>query len=379
MRDRGWIEIDHRALRHNVKLIRRTIGASRLLAVVKADGYGHGAGEVARTLLAAGAYGLAVASVEEALALREAGIEGFLLVMGYTPREAVADVMARGISVALLDGDHGRELEEAARVQVEEGSPPLAVHLKVDTGMSRLGVLPEGTAGEAVALLASSPYLKWEGTFTHLARADEADPGPTNHQLHRFQAFLQSLRQRGLHPGLIHAANTGAALRFQKARFDAVRVGIGLYGYMPSPDLFHPGLKPVMAVKSRLVQVKKLPPGTPVSYGGTYVTQGEEWVGVVPLGYAEGIPRLLSNRGAFLWRGQRVPIRGRVCMNLTVVGLPQEGRRGDEVVLLGKQGEDVLHAWEWASWAETIPYEILTGFGGRLPRYHVGKEEEGGS
>ncbi|MDI3269343.1 MAG: alanine racemase [Bacillota bacterium] len=356
--------------------MRRQVGGARLLGVVKADGYGHGAVEAAQTLLAAGAFGLAVASVEEALFLREGGIRGFLLVMGYTPRETVADMIRQRISVALLDEDHGRELAEEARPWVEKGAPPLPVHLKVDTGMSRLGVLPQGAKG-AVSLLGDSPYLHWEGTFTHLARADERDPGPTHEQLERFQQFLHGLRLKGLHPGMVHAANTGAALQFPGARLDAVRVGIGLYGYLPSPHLENPGLRPVMAVKSRLVQVKRLPPGTPVSYGGTYRTQEEEWVGVVPLGYAEGIPRLLSNRGHFLWQGQEVPIRGRVCMNLTILSLPREGKRGDEVVLLGQQGDEVLDAWDWARWADTISYEILTGFGGRLPRYHVGKREDG--
>lgn len=371
----AWVEVDLSAIRDNTKATLDALGPGvRLMAVVKADGYGHGSVPVARASLAAGATWLGVAILDEALELREAGITAPVLVLGWTPPEDAVRAVRSSVSLTVADEADIDALDAAA----SRASGRLRVHLKVDTGMNRLGVRPGGAGLDAARALARAPHLLWEGTFTHFARADEPDEAATRGPLARFLGFIHSVRQAGLDPGLLHAANTAATFRRPESHLDMVRLGIGLYGYPPDPGEGRAGrLRPALAVKARLARVHPVPAGEAISYGGTYVTAEPEWIGTVPVGYADGYRRSFGNRAEVLVGGSRRPVRGRVCMDQFMVGLgpaaspSPPAATGDEVVLLGRQGAARVTANDLAAWAGTIPYEILTGWSRRLPRRYV--------
>ncbi len=365
-----WVEIDLNALAHNVKAIRACLpNQTALFAVVKANAYGHGAVEVARAALAAGAAGLCVARVEEGVALRQAGIEAPVWVLGWiSPEEAPACARARLTPTV-------NTLEQAEALASATAGPPLPVHVKVDTGLSRYGLLPDEVV-PFVRALRQFPQLYLEGLWTHMARADEADLTPTRQQLARFRAVRQQLQAEGLAPPLCHVAASAATLRpdLEEARFQAVRVGIALYGLYPSDEVDWPiSLQPVMNWKARVARVRTLPPGTPVSYGGTFVTSQPTRVALVPVGYGDGYPRALSNRGQVLIGGRRCPVVGRVCMDSFVVKVDQvpAAREGDEVVLIGQQGHESITAEELARQLDTINYEVVTRIMARVPRVYV--------
>lgn len=367
-----WAEVDLDAIAHNVQTLRRAAGVP-VMAVVKADAYGHGAVPVARAALAAGAEWLAVARVEEGLALRAAGIRAPVLVLGWAPPEAAAAAVRHDLRLTVFD-DHTRAAVAAAARQ--EGAIA-RVHVKVDTGMGRLGLPgwdPERAAATAL-LAAADPHLQVEGIYTHFARADEPDPEPTRQQLARFRQVLDRLSRRGLRPPLVHAANSAAALRFPEARYDLVRPGIALYGLDPYPDGARAhGLRPALRWVARVEQVRRLPPGWGVSYGHTYVAGEATTVAVLAAGYADGYPRALSNRGHVLVRGRPARVLGRVCMDHVIVGpVDPDLRPGEEAVLIGAQGGEVVRAEDLAAWAGTIPYEVVSRIGPRVPRRYCGR------
>ena len=357
-------EIHLPSLRHNLQEVTRRVGAAAVLAVVKANAYGHGAVPVAQALLSAGAHQLGVATVEEGLELRSAGITAPILVMG-----GVCDVptMQRsGLTPALPSRD---AVQAAARL-ADPHTLPLPVHLKIDTGMSRLGVTPE----EALALLRSGwpPNLHLAGVMSHLASADEPDSGPAEQQLARFRAFLEAIQAAGLNVPTAHIANSAAILRFPSSRFDLVRPGLMLYGYSswPTPAA---DLRPALTWKTRIVQIKRVEKGQPVSYGGTFVAPRPSILAVLPVGYADGYSRTLSNKGHVLIGGRPAPVIGRVCMDLTVVDVTDHPspRPGDEAVLLGRQGSAAITADDLAAWQNTISYEILCRIGPRATRIYL--------
>lgn len=365
------LTIDLAALRHNYLQLRTRLAAGvKLLAVVKADAYGHGLVPAARTLAAAGADYLGVASLDEGLALREAGLSlPILLLMGIIPPESAAAVAA-DLEVALFRRDVAAALEESGRSQGKK----VRVHLKVDTGMGRLGLdLPE--ALPFLESLGNSPYLEVMGVISHLSMADAADKAYTYQQLRGFLALLAAARERGWKLPLSHIANSAALVDLPETHFALVRPGISLYGSPPGPGRsWGVDLKPVMSFRTRVLQRKRLPPGSCVSYGCTYTTSDWCDLAVLPVGYCNGYPRLLSNRGEVLLQGYRAPIRGRVCMNLTMVEvshLPGVAE-GEPVTLLGEDGGEVLTADDLAAWAETISYEIYCGLGSANPRRYVG-------
>ncbi|MBE3590162.1 MAG: alanine racemase [Firmicutes bacterium] len=391
----AWVEVDLDAIAHNVRTARQALRpGAQLMAVVKADAYGHGAVPVARAALRAGAAWLGVAVLSEALELRAAGLRAPILILGWTPPELAREAVRHDVALTVFRAEEARELARLAR----ETGRPARVHLKVDTGMGRLGVPPDERGLAAAEALAREPLVLWEGTFTHFACADEEDPAPTRRQIERFSAFLARLEAAGLRPGLRHAANTAGLFRFPDAHFDLVRLGIGLYGYAPSPFVTTPApLQPALAWKARLAQVKAVAAGEAISYGATYVTSAPEWIGTVPVGYADGYRRAFSNVGRVLVGGVERPVRGRVCMDQFMIGLgpapaaaaapaavaappalAAPAAPGDEVVLLGAQGEARLTANDLAQWAGTIAYEILTSLDERLPRVYTGAalEEE---
>lgn len=365
------LTVDLGALRHNCLELRRRLSPGvKMMAVVKADAYGHGLLPAARTVLAAGAEHLGVASLEEGLALRQAGItEPILLLMGIAPEESEAAVAA-DLEVALYRRDVALALEAAARTQGKKAR----VQVKVDTGMGRLGLMPQEVP-EFLEAFGRSPHLEVLGLISHLAQADSPDPAYTRQQLRTFQELLGWARARGFALPLSHIANSAGLLDFPEAHFSLARPGISLYGSPPAPGRdWGVDLKPVMSLTARILQVKRLPPGSSISYGGTYVTPDWCTLAVLPVGYCNGYPRLLSNRGEVLIRGERAPIRGRVCMNLTMVEVSHIPgvKEGDRATLLGEDHGRRLTAEELAAWAETISYEIYCALGSANPRRYTG-------
>ncbi len=348
--------------------------------VLKADAYGHGAPAVARTLERAGIAGLCVALLEEAIELRSAGIQIPILVMGgyYGPRrEGLEELLANDLVPVIYHAEQVADLASLGR--------PVGVHLKVDTGMGRLGAAPTELDG-VIEALAASPSVRLDGLMTHLACADDDDLGTTEEQLARFSAIEARARAAGLTPRIRHAANSAGMLRVAAARLDAVRPGIALFGVPPRAGLGAseadstraplPELRPVMRVRSEIVSVRDLPQGERIGYGHTWQSARKSRIATVPMGYADGLSRHLSNRGHALVRGRRAPIVGAVSMDLTMVDVTDVpgSRLGDEVVFLGAQdgplGKDVISASEIADHAGTIPWEVLTSISRRVPRFY---------
>jgi alanine racemase len=368
----AWSEVDLGAVRANARVLAETAAPAALLAVVKADGYGCGAVPVARAALDAGATWLGVALVEEGAALRAAGIDAPVLVLSEPPPAAAGAV----VSAALTPVVYTELGIEALAKAVAELSPDAAlpVHLKVDTGMHRVGCPPEAVA-TLVDVIDGRPELVLDGICTHFAVADEPDRSESNEQLAQFRQVLHGVDVTRGRPRLIHAANSAALLAVPDVRFDLVRAGIALYGVAPAPTLAdRVSLTPVLSLRAQVTYVKTLPAGTRVSYGLRYELTRRSRIVTVPVGYADGVPRNLGLRGGeVLIGGSRHPIAGTVTMDQLMVDVGDAAVEvGDEVVLLGRQGDDEVTAEEWAERLDTIAYEIVTGIGPRVPRRYVG-------
>jgi len=360
-----YVVVNLAAIRHNVRRLRE-ITRTPVMAVVKANAYGHGAVEVARSAVEAGAEWLGVAFTEEGVALRRAGLAANILVLGYTPPHLATEAFEHNLSLAVYDPDLAKTYRDSARsVNVRA-----RLHIKVDTGMGRLGVAPT----EALTLFRIIQRLSGaeaEGLFTHFATADEADVTFAYEQLRRFQSVWNELGSDG--PRWIHAANSPAALRLPESRFNLVRCGIAIYGLHPSPYVRVPDdFLPALEWKSAVAQVRIMPPGSPISYGGEYVTKGEERIAVIPVGYADGFRRFPKNMAHVLVGGRRAPVIGRVCMDqiMANVDAVNEVKVGDEVVLIGRQGEAAITADEAAAWWGTINYDVVSGIMARVPRVY---------
>jgi alanine racemase len=357
-------EIDLSALRHNLEIIRKIVRKVPVIAVVKADAYGHGSVEISRKLLTAGVSCLAVAFTGEARTLREAGIKCRILVLFDT--SDIDDYFRYDLVPVIHD------LKTAAAFSKEalrRGSR-MAVHAKVDTGMGRIGFRPE-SAGSDMEKIAGMGGIEVEGLMSHFSEADLTDKTYADLQIGMFRKVRAEVSERLGRPVMAHIANSAAVISLEEAFFDAVRPGLILYGYSPFND--DRGLRPLMKVRTRILVVRNLPPGTPVSYGRTFITKRQSRIAVVPVGYADGYNRLFSNNSEMLVRGSRVPVAGRVCMDLTMIDVTEvEGvSEGDEVVILGSQGDDAITAVELSSRINTIPYDILTSFGSRARREYV--------
>ncbi len=358
-----WAEVSPAAIADNISRL-RDLTRVPIMAVVKAEGYGHGWASVTRAAESAGAAFCAVARVDEALALRRAGVSLPVLVLGETPPSMLRQALDQAVSLTVFTRRHLHELADA----LGHGSQTATVHLKVDTGMSRLGAAPED-ALDLLSELSRMERVQVDGLFTHFACADLPEAPSNDMQERKFRALLERIEAGGLRPTWVHAANSAAAISRPSVRFDLVRCGIAIYGIAPSDQVPLPaGFEPALAWKSRLVHVQQLPAGTGVSYGHDYITQQEERIGVVGVGYGDGYRR--QTGGELLIRGARVPIVGRVCMDQVMVSLDTlpEAEPGDEVVLLGRQGEEWIRAEELARRWDTIPYEVLCGISGRVPR-----------
>ncbi len=372
-----WAEIDLDAIVENARTLKARAGArAELMVAVKANGYGHGAVPVSRAALEGGATRLAVHRVEEGIELRQAGIGAPILVMGYTLPAQSKQVVQWDLTPTVNSQPQAEGLSAAA-VALGKQVP---VHVKVDTGMGRYGLLPEEVV-DFWRYLNGLPGLVLEGLYTHFATADAADKRTTRQQFETFKKVIAALEEAGFTIPLKHAANSAATIELPEMALDMVRCGIALYGLRPSDEV-EPAvpLRPALALKSRVVRIRTLPAGHGISYGHTYVTSRPTRVALVPVGYGDGYHRLLSNRGAVLIHGQRAPIVGRVCMDQFVVDVSHipDVRPHDEVVLIGRQGEEEITAEEVARWAQTINYEVTTGLLPRVTRVYLrgGKEVE---
>jgi alanine racemase len=365
------VEIDLSAIAENVALACRLAGpGTQVMAVLKADAYGHGAVPVARTALDAGATWLGVAIPEEAVPLRAAGITSRILVLGPVAPEEADLVAAHDLDQCVVDPAQAEALDRAARAR----GRVLALHLKVDTGMGRVGIRPREVraAGEKIRALSS---VRLVGLMTHFAEAEAEDPTFARVQLGRFAEAARALAAAGIAAPIRHAANSAGLLLLPEARLDLVRPGIMLYGCHPrgrkGPS--EPSLRPALRFRTTISQIRDVARGESVSYGRTFVAPRDLRVATLPAGYADGVGRLLSNRGYVLIRGRRAPIVGRVCMDMTMVDatdLP-EASVGDEAVLIGRQGNEEISADEVAELQGTISYEVLCRIGPRVPRTYL--------
>ncbi len=364
-------EIDLSALLYNLGQVRKCISPDcQVLAVVKANAYGHGAVPVARTLASAGVPMLGVAWVQEGVQLREAGIRLPILVMAGAMVDEMGEVLSNRLTPVIYQSRQVQALEKLAK----EKGRKVKVHIKIDSGMGRLGASSKKDLLDLAAGLHRAPHLAAEGVMTHMAEDGLEHRSFTQQQLGFFNQAVSLLAQAGLKIPIRHVANSAMTIDLQAAHYNMVRPGIMLYGYLPSKSLVHPvDLRPVMALKTSILHLKRLPAGTSISYGRTFTTQRESLIATLPVGYADGIPRALSNRGEVLVRSRRAPVVGRVCMDMMMVDLTghDDVRVGDEVILMGRQGQETITADDLAQKTGTIAYEILCGIGPRVPRVYL--------
>ena len=373
----AWAEVDLNAIRHNVGLLARYVSPAGVMAVVKADGYGHGSVAAAYAALEAGATWLGVALVEEGVELRDAGIDAPILLLSQPPAEAARAVVDAGLTPVV----HSLKFVDAlAKAAADAGAEVQPVHLKVDTGMHRIGCSPSEALDLAPAIK-KHRELHLQGLLTHFAVADEPDNPFTARQVAVFEAVRKELARLGIRPPLVHAANSAGVLTAPDARYDLVRCGIAVYGIPPAAELDgRLPLKPALSLKARVSYVRDLVAGERLSYGLHYELDVPSTVVTVPVGYADGVPRRLGQVGGeVLIGGRRKPIAGTVTMDQLLVDLgPSDGpdaaavEIGTEVVLLGRQGDEVISASEWAAKLGTIPYEVCCGIGERVPRRYQG-------
>ncbi|OKH19256.1 alanine racemase [[Limnothrix rosea] IAM M-220] len=368
---RAWVEIDHKALAHNIRALKSLLApTTELLAVVKANAYGHGVIEVTKTVLENGATWLAIATLGEGIEIREAGITAPILVLGATNTAAELEAIAHwDLQPTLCTLEQQKLFQET----MKKLGKTLPVHLEIDTGMSRLGTRWEG-AVEFVEAVHTSENLEIASIYSHFATADEVDLTMTHLQHERFKTTLTEIGKLGIPLPKLHLCNSAGTMLGQEFHYDMVRPGIAIYGCYPAPHMENVvALKPVMQVKARITQVKTLPPDTGVSYGHRFVTSQKTKIAVVGIGYADGIPRCLSNNLKVFVNGQLAPQLGSVTMDQIMLDVShiENVQAGDIVTLIGKEGGDRLTVDQWANQLGTISYEILCGFKPRLPRIHL--------
>lgn len=375
--DRTYVRVDLEAIRHNIKEAKRKIKpGTKIMAIVKADAYGHGAVPVADALRdLVDAYGVAV--IEEALELRKHGFGQMILILGYTPKSRYEELVLHDISQTVYTLSMAEELNETAKRLNKKAR----VHIKLDTGMGRLGFAPTEDSVEEVAKISSLSHIAIEGMFSHFARADETSLEPAKEQLEKYRYFWQLLEQRGITIPVKHIANSASIMRFPEAHLDMVRSGITTYGLYPSEEVEKEAmdLRPAMEWKSVISYLKEVEGGTPISYGGTYVAPDKRMIATVPIGYADGLKRDLSNKGRVLIRGKYAPIVGRICMDQFMVDVTEikEAREGDTVTIFGRDGKNSISVEEISGLSHSFNYEYVCGITKRVPRQYVfGAEKE---
>lgn len=365
----AWVEINQQALISNFQLIRTKIGEKvKAMAVVKADAYGHGAVECAKLLASAGADQFAVATLAEGIELRQAGISQPILILGYVAAEDTELAMRYQIALTVASYDLACKIADAAR----RLDMQTHIHIKLNTGMNRLGFAPNDQSVRQMEQIFALPELKVDGIFSHFAEADSISDF-TAQQFAVFTDFIERCAALGLHFPLRHIANSAAIIDHPQTLLDMVRPGIILYGGQPSDVTTDIGLQPVLYLKAKIVQIHHISAGEGAGYGRIRRVDRPSLIADIPLGYADGVPRLISERGSVLIKGQRAPLAGRVCMDQIMADITDipNVQVGDEVVLIGKQGNEQITAAEFAGWAKTINYEVLTHMPLRLPRIYV--------
>ena len=373
------IEVDLDAVAKNTRVLKQACAPqTSLMAVVKANAYGHGAVHVARTVLSQGAKWLGVARMAEAVQIRDAGIDAPVLVFGDTLPDRAVAAARHGIRITLTGPDAASAINAAAR----NARTFVTAHIKIDTGMGRLGLCPGLNMDQTLADIRSMmqmDHLKVEGIYTHFANADAVDKTHARHQLTLFTELLDRLDAENRLPQIIHAANSAATLMLPESHFTLVRPGIALYGLCPGPGVDGTQLSPAMSIISKITQIKQVPKGFAVSYGSTHVTDRPTVIATIPVGYADGYPRCLSNTAHMLVNGQRAKVTGRVCMDFTMidVGHIPNASPKDDVVVMGTQGDDTISADELADLSGTINYEITAGLTSRLPVCYRKKSQNG--
>ena len=357
-------EIDLAALGHNLHTLQELVAPAKVLAVVKADAYGHGVVPVARRLAAQGVFAFGVALAEEALELREAGIQNEVLILNGAYGNAHREIVEARLTPVVYEREHLVRFAKAAPDQ------PVDVHLKIDTGMSRLGV-PFWELSSFLDAIAQQSNLRVSGVMTHLARADD-DREKTEAQLARFRDGVAMVRAFGHRPVTLHAANSAACFRHPESHFDMVRPGLALFGY-PGAAISDHGLRPVLRFRTEVLSLRTIRAGDTVGYSDSFVAQRDTRVATIPVGYGDGVHRARSGRGEVLIRGARCPLIGKVAMDLSAVDVTDHPNTElhDEVVLLGLQGEERITAAEIALWSNTLIYEVLTNVSRRVPRFYL--------
>lgn len=364
-----WAEIDLDNYTHNIRVIKKRYPNAIIMAVVKADGYGHGAIQVAKAGVLGGAERLAIAIVDEGIELRTAGFTVPIQVLGGTLENQLEQV----VDYDLIQTVYNLEIPQALSKIAQRKEKKVKVHLKIDTGMGRIGVLP-AKALEMAEKIVALPYIELEGLMTHLATADEADKSHTEMQVSLYRQVLKEFFERGIKISIKHLANSAAIIDLPNLEFDLVRPGIMSYGLWPSKDVDHTiDLRPVMTWKARIIHCKDVPSGSAISYGRTFLTKKTSKIATLPLGYADGYSRSLSNKGQVLVQGQRAKVVGRVCMDQIMIDVSHlsDISVGEEVVLLGSQGCERISAEEMAAWIGTINYEVVCLVNKRVPRYYI--------
>jgi len=370
-----WADISLDALYSNIEEVRKGLKpGTRILASVKANAYGHGVVEIARAVERYGLDYLGVAFLDEALRLREEGIKLPILVLGFVAPEHLELAQQHNVTVAMYRED---QLQAASRLDVDQYAP-LKVHIKVDTGMGRLGVLGKDEAINYIQRALHEESVDVEGIFTHYSKADEADKAYTQLQYERFHAIEQHVRAQGWDIPIIHAANSAGSMDTPEWSGDMIRLGIAMYGLYPSEEVSKRiKLQPVLSLKTKLVHVKQVPEHWGISYGARYYSDADEWIGTLPIGYADGFSRMLTGKAEVLLKGQRIPVVGSICMDQCMVSLnklkqyEQSDLLDEEVVLIGQQGDESITTNQLADQLGTINYELTCMLASRVPRRYI--------
>ena len=371
-------DIDLSAVKSNFdNMAKNLVPGTQIAGVIKADGYGHGAVEIARLMENVPyMWGFAVATAGEALVLRDAGIKKPILILGYTFAEDRSQLIGEDVRLTVFDTETAALISREA-VRLHRNA---IIHIALDTGMGRIGFLPNEESLEAVKKISEMPNLQIEGLFTHFARADETDLTPALVQFSHYQDFSEKIRALGIDIPVHHVSNSAGIIRFREANLSMVRAGITIYGLYPSDEVEKDivPIRPVMSLISHISYIKTLPAGYEISYGGTCTTQHETRVATIPVGYADGYPRQLSGKGSVLIRGKRAPILGRVCMDQFMVDVTDipDAVRGDEVVLVGAQGDDRITVEELGALSGRFNYEFVCDISPRVPRCYVNRPAE---
>lgn len=366
-----WAEIDLDKLAHNMREIRRVSQSKDIIAVIKADGYGHGALDIAPTLLQNGANRIAVAVLSEAVELRRGGIESSIMVLGFTPPSLIDMLLRYDIEQTVFSYEFAKEISSVA----QKKNKIAKIHIALDTGMGRIGFLPNEESVEEVYKISKLPNMIIEGLFSHFSSADEKNKEYTMRQFERFNDFYEKLLEKNIKINIRHVANSAAIIDFPECHFEAVRPGIILYGYYPSSEVIKEkiDLKPIMSLKTNIVHIKTLSAGEYISYGRKFKTNRESIIATLPVGYADGYTRLLYNKAKVIINGKMAPVIGRICMDQCMVDVTElkDVKLGDEVILMGEQGDIKFTADSIAELLETISYEITCMISKRVPRVYI--------